>query len=362
MKFLLATSLAAALSWPAAAVVVGDSREGAAVFEGQKCVSCHSVAGKGGKSAPDLGKRTGRGYVPSEMAALMWNHAPAMWSAIQAAGIDRPRLSLQQSADLFAFFYAARYFDPPGDAGRGRKAFVSKGCAGCHNVGSANAAGGPPVMNWESVADTIELSRQMWNHEPQMRAAMEKRGMKPPQLTAAEMNDILVYLQNLPQVKKLQPHFTPGPVDTGEMLFKAKGCTSCHQGTQSLAKHVSFRTTSDFAVSMWNHAAGMKHTGELRPEEMRRLAAYIWALQFEHGTGNPARGLKVYSEKGCNGCHASGPGPQLTGKSMTAYGMVSSLWGHGPAMLAQMKAKNVAWPRFRDAEMADLIAFLAEKK
>jgi hypothetical protein len=38
--------------------------------------------------------------------------------------------------------------------------------------------------------------------------------------------------------------------------------------------------------------------------------------------------------------------------------MVSALWHHGPQMLDQMKAKNIAWPRLTGADMANLVAYL----
>jgi hypothetical protein len=34
----------------------------------------------------------------------MWNHAPVMWAAIEGAGIEKPKLSPESAADLFAFF------------------------------------------------------------------------------------------------------------------------------------------------------------------------------------------------------------------------------------------------------------------
>ena len=72
-----------------------------------------------GGTAPDLGQRTGGSYTPSLMAARMWDHAPEMWSAMKEQGVARPELTEQDAIDLFAYFYAARYFDPRGDAARG---------------------------------------------------------------------------------------------------------------------------------------------------------------------------------------------------------------------------------------------------
>ena len=358
-KVIISLSLAAAL--PAAAAVIGDASRGAGIFEEQKCVSCHSIGGEGGRTAPDLGKGGARGWSPAGFAALVWNHAPAMWSAMDKANIAKPNLSQQQSADLFAYFFAARAFDAPGDAGRGRRLFINKGCAECHNLTSSSAAGGPPVVQWESVTDVIEVARQMWNHAPQMRAAAEKKNVKTPQLTVAEMNDILVYLRSMPAVRNIKPAFSPASPETGDMLFAAKGCKGCHEAEKVVTSAKGIRSMAELAVTMWNHSGSMKQLSELRPEEMRRIVGFLWNRQFELASkdaGNSARGEKVLSAKGCAGCHTSGPGPSLKGRGVNAYEMVSAIWGHGPSMMKAMESKKVAWPRMNEREMEDALAAL----
>jgi len=342
-----------------AAALVGDAKAGAALFDSQKCNTCHSVRGQGGTSATDLATRTARGESPVEMAALMWNHAPQMFGAIEKAGITRPSLSPQQAADLFTFFFASRYFDQPGDAGRGRTLFVSKGCNECHNLTSSNPSGGKPVMHWQSVADPIELARQMWNHAPQMHEAMGQKKITPPQLSAREMNDLIVYLQNLPQTRNLPTEFAPASPETGEKLFQVKGCADCHQGANSLANKATFRTLADLAAAMWNHSSQMKQLQpELRPEEMKRLIGYAWSLQFSVTGGDAGRGQKVFSEKGCIGCHPQGAPPLPPRDPFT---MVSALWTHGGKMQAMAGEKKIAWPHLETAQMADLLAYLAKK-
>ncbi len=97
---------------------------------------------------------------------------------------------------------------------------------------------------------------------------------------------------------------------------------------------------------------------------MRRLVGYIWALQFANAGGNPGRGQKVFAEKGCGNCHGKGVAPSLDSMAGRAnpYTAVSALWNHGPKMLQEMQSKNVQWPRFKDTQMADLLAFLNGKK
>ena len=61
------------------------------------------------------------------MAEAIWNHAPA--DVVRHGGrrhFTARGLTHEQAADLFAFFYAFRYFEEPGDAARGKKLFEAK--------------------------------------------------------------------------------------------------------------------------------------------------------------------------------------------------------------------------------------------
>jgi len=339
---------------------LGDAVRGSALFTSQNCVTCHSVNGEGGRSAPDLGRKTSRALTPSELAALMWNHAPQMWTAMEAAGVAKPKVSEEQAADLFAYFYAARFFERKGDAGRGRQAFVDKGCAGCHSITPGGNGGGPAVAKWAAVSDPVELARLMWNHSAAMKAEMAAKKVKQPQLTAVEMNDITIYLQSLPAARGQRPQFAPASAETGELLMKTKGCEGCHTGARALPKKGVFRSSAELAAAMWNHQGKSGGSGELRPEEMRRLVGVLWTKQFEDEGGTVARGSKVFETKGCAGCHA-GKMPVAAGKA-SSYGMIAVLWGHGPAMQKQMLAKGGKWPRFENTEMADLIAYLRQSR
>jgi cytochrome c2 len=341
----------------AALPIPGDARLGAQIFKDQKCITCHSVSGEGGKTAPDLGRRAGRSYTPNSMAALMWNHAPTMWSAIEKAGIDRPKLTDEDAANLFAYFYAARYFDRPGDAGRGKAVFHQRGCAECHT-------GAKAITSSEVVGDPIAFSRAMWNHASLMKTELDKKRLPWPRLTPQQLTDIVVYLQTQPGMKKAQPEFAPASAETGQMLFQVKGCAECHRSSNALENRFSNRTMNDFAAAMWNHAAEMHQVPpDLRTEEMRRIVGYLWSIQFFEPKGNGARGQKVFENKRCATCHVGGGAPDLAARpEMNSFGMVSALWDHGPAMLDQMRGKNIRWPRFNTNEMADLIAYLQGMK
>src|SRR5277367_1332187 len=110
-------------TWFAAYALDLDSARGARVFETQGCIACHSINGNGGRTAPDLGRATGRSYTPATLASTMWNHAPSMWKAIQSEGARPGPLDEQSAGDLFAYFYSVRFFEQPGDAARGKLVF-----------------------------------------------------------------------------------------------------------------------------------------------------------------------------------------------------------------------------------------------
>src|SRR5436190_14305749 len=96
-------------------VIPGDSTRGAKLFETEQCIRCHAVNGRGGKVGLDLGRMVNRDYRPSQLASAMWNHATVMWAAMEGAKIETPKLTPEGAADLFAFFYSARFFDGAGD-------------------------------------------------------------------------------------------------------------------------------------------------------------------------------------------------------------------------------------------------------
>ena len=359
----IAAGALAATGILAAAIIPGDARRGEELFSGEQCIQCHSVNGKGGTLAPDLGRRVDRDFTPVVMASLMWNHAPDMWAAMKKQGIVKSELSTSAAADLFAYFVSARYFEKPGDAGRGKQLFTARHCTECHGITTSPAGGGPPVAKWDSLADPIVMAQQMWNHGAQMRAAFAKKKLAWGPLTAQDLTDMLVYLQNLPETRGLTRNFNLLPTEQGASLFQSKGCAGCHQGSLALENRLRNQTLTEIAVDMWNHQPKMKNPPPtLSEEEMRQILAYLWANQYFRGEGNEARGKKVFTDKNCATCHndpSSGAPKLAKGKdAYSAITMVSALWDHGPRMLDLMTQKKLAWPRFNAREMSDLIAYL----
>jgi len=349
-------------SMAVAASFEADAQRGSEFFKTQGCGTCHMQGTAKGK-APDLGQRFDRNYTPAGIAALMWNHAPVMWAAMSSQGVAPPAVSSQQAADLFAFFYSARYFEKPGEAERGKRVFQSKHCAECHAIAGPGGGPGKPVAEWISLRDPVVLVENMWDHADNMKAEMASRKIAFPQLTTQDFADLLVYLGNLPETRNAAREFAMPSAETGEQLFESKGCTGCHKGAMALEKLLGDSTLTDVAAALWNHSPEMQQPHpKLNLGEMRQVLAYVWAKQFFGSTGDPAHGKKVFEAKKCGTCHdnSSSGAPSLAkpAEPYSAVGMVAVLWRHGPAMERKMRDMHIGWPQVTQPEMANLIAYL----
>jgi mono/diheme cytochrome c family protein len=362
--------LLAALS---SAQSVGDASRGTALFTKLKCVGCHTVRGQGGGTAPDLGQRTGGSYTPSLMAARMWDHAPEMWSAMKEQGVARPDLNAQDAADLFAYFYAARYFDPRGDVARGKALFAAKKCTQCHATDASGSGPGNPVSAWRSASDPVVLVQQMWRHFPQMQAAMQatQAGKKAAwvEITAPQLADLLAYVQDMQKAAPKPLQFSTASSDAGQQLFESKGCAACHQKAMALNRKLVDRNLTEVAAAMWNHAPPMQTaTGAAAPrdineQEMRQILTYVWASQFFEPPGDLANGRRIFVSYNCAACHENAlvPSPKLPayGTHYSVVSMIPVLWKHGPVMLQRIEQKNLPWPHFQKNDIADLAAYLS---
>jgi mono/diheme cytochrome c family protein len=382
---LLAFVLAACVSAPAATLAM-DSARGEKLFDTLACVECHGVNGKGSRIAPDLGRLMDRNFTPAALSSTMWNHAPAMWTAMGERRIRSGDLDEQAAGDLFAYFYSARFFEKPGDAARGKRVFNERGCAGCHALNPPSDAdvaralvpavsrlvstpvpGAPPVAQWDALADPVSLAEAMWNHAPRMLAAAGAKHRAWPSLSGQDLTDLLVYLRNLPATRQRPVSFQTSSGSNGEALFQSKGCAGCHRSGTALGRKIKGQTLTEIAAAMWDHAPRMSAAMKSPPPqfnsgEMRDLLSYLWARQFFENSGDAARGKRVFTAKRCSACHgqASSGAPDLTASPRVFNGatMVAALWRHGPRMLEQMKSKSIPWPRFESRQMSDLIAYL----
>jgi cytochrome c551/c552 len=361
-----------ALGMLAAAQIPGSTRRGAVVMRDKLCLDCHRFEGAGAGTAPDLSRHPGVVYTQAQIAGLMWNHAPMMWKAMESKRTTPEPLRVQEVNDLFAYLYAARYFEPPGDAARGKAVFAAKRCTECHDPVAAKV--GPPVSKWPEVGDPVAWIREMWNHAGKMSEQMQQKKIPWPALTAQELADLLVYFKNLPEARSAFATYAPADPQIGGTLFEQKGCTGCHvirreeKGFVTLP--VAGRPVSSLtgvAAALWNHAPDMQRRareksaavpGQFSASEMNHLIAYLFWSGFFDTPGDARRGQRLFAAKQCSSCHKDLP---LAGKASPAA-LTAAVWTHGPKMLAEHEKQGRRWPQFSGSEMPDLIAFLNEKK
>ena len=179
-----------------AQVIPGTPERGQKLFSEKRCAVCHAVGGKGGKVGPDLG-RTGHHVSLTRFAALMWNHGPTMWGLMKERGIEVPRLSGQEMADILAYLYTSHYFDRTASAERGQRLLGTKGCLTCHSVRGQGGKIAADFATSNVVGSASSVVAAMWNHGGWMEDKARQQNVAWPTLTGQELADLTAYLNAL---------------------------------------------------------------------------------------------------------------------------------------------------------------------
>jgi len=192
--------------WPSGAgeqqyVLWGDARNGSRVFAEKGCGNCHAVRGVGPSLAADLGRIAQR-LTMTQLAGAMWNHAPAMQKLAKQRGILWRPFAGSEMRDLIAYLYSISLLDQPGDARRGERLFVEKGCATCHSVSRGGSKIGPDLKQWKQYGSPILWAELMWSHALNMEEKMREFGVGWPRFEGNEMVDLITYIRSAAQPRK----------------------------------------------------------------------------------------------------------------------------------------------------------------
>ena len=172
----------------------------------------------------------------------------------------------------------------PGDAARGRNVFEGRQCARCH-LPRGQGGMGPALEELRRPQGAYELTGRFWNHAPAMFTALRQEGVAWPQIGAAEMADLMAFLQA--DAKR-----DPRPdLSRGQVLLVSKGCLKCHRlrteggrvGPDLAERRSSFTPATTWAVTLWGHtprmAAAAIRLGVLYPrfsgDEMVHLIGFL---------------------------------------------------------------------------------------
>jgi len=266
----------------------GDPVTGKILFSEKNCIRCHRVGEDGGTAGPPL-DTIPRGVSPLRIAEKLWNHGPAMAAALETAGLALPKFEGSEIIDLFAFVRShgeregARRFQSPGDPEKGREAFESRGCGGCHPIFGDEPGVGPDLGRAELDGSVTQIAGRMWNHWPNMARSMEQVGMEVPEFEEGELLDLFAYLF----IARYEDE--PGDPLRGRQLYGDKGCSVCHgpegQGGAGtpLRERTRGKSQEGIMQAMWNHAPKMgasmhdQHLSwaRLTPRELADLLAFV---------------------------------------------------------------------------------------
>jgi len=144
---------------------------------------------------PDLRKSTFHKSA-SSIAAVMWNHGPAIWDKMDEQGLARPTFDNNEMADLTAFLYFLRFLEDPGDEARGELLFRQKGCQNCHHFGDVESEGSYGLTYTPESATALDVAAAMWNTADKMAEMMTRSRAEWPRFQPGELNDLIQYILN----------------------------------------------------------------------------------------------------------------------------------------------------------------------
>src|SRR5436190_4121281 len=172
-----------------------DAASGERLFADKHCARCHLPRGQRG-IGPAL-EQLRRPQGAYELAGRLWNHAPAMFTALAQEGVEWPQISAAEMADLMVFLRADSNRDPPADLFKGRATLVSKGCLKCHSFQNEGGRIGPDLARRrESYAPAATWAAAMWRHTPHMAAVAIQQGVLYPRFSGDEMVHLLGFLRS----------------------------------------------------------------------------------------------------------------------------------------------------------------------
>jgi mono/diheme cytochrome c family protein len=266
----------------------------------------------------------------------------------------------------------------PGSPLEGSQLFASKGCIGCHAVHGAGGTAGPDLGRGILKRPLLDIAAVMWNHTPGMEHQFQEKRLTRPTFEPAQMASLLAFLYYL---GSLDP---PGDADRGAVLFRQKGCQTCHtvggQGGRvgpDLTKYSRYASPLFLTAALWNRGRAMARVMEreritratFEGSDIPDLLAYI--RSGGSGTervyappGSPKRGEALFTQKRCVECHSvrgrgGKIGPDLaTSIKGSLTQIAGAMWNHGPRMWAKMDERGIQVPPLDSQEMSDLVSYL----
>lgn len=176
--------------------VWGNPEAGRQVYAEKGCGRCHAINGIGPAIGPDLGRPSRTQETITQMAGILWNHAPTMQKVAKEQGIQWHPFHDSEMRDLIAYLIFLRILDQPGDPGRGQRLFYEKHCSACHALNGQGGGIGPDLTRGQRYGSPILWAQVMWQHAAQMEVRMRQMGLPWPKFEGNEMVDLIAFIQS----------------------------------------------------------------------------------------------------------------------------------------------------------------------
>jgi mono/diheme cytochrome c family protein len=393
----------------------GDVANGKKLFAEARCISCHTVEGKGQGSAPELSKvasAASRGWL------LAFVRDPHAFNP--RTPMPQYHFSDAESRDVVAYMEDEfRDFDAPADileplhvnrtlAEVGEKTFRKYGCPSCHGAPGARSAEkfGPDLDGiGDKKAAFLDFGRRSdllrtltaWLTAKVEAPRSFAKGLRMPSygLGAEDSQAVVTALlslgaQPVPEAYRVLPASQPAPIPAGRIgeLVDRYRCLSCHQigdrGADISTAPLTFegsKVQRDWLIDYLGLSYSIRPIlTERMPifhmprEEAVQLADAIETLFIDPRVpedpfqGRPAsdadtiEGERLYTTLGCRGCHILGSkggyyGPPLTDSGGRLKPGWTYTWLKGP----QRWRVDVRCPDYglSDRDALRLTAYLA---
>ena len=129
----------------------------------------------------------------------------------------------------------------------------------CWPIRGEGGTVGPDLGSERPLPRTLtQMAGRMWNHSPEMWAAMKTKGIKRPTFEGAEMADLIAFLYSVRYFE------LGGSPIVGQELFNERKCSQCHGSDAgggkigpNLRKVGKVYTPVNFALALWSHGPRM---------------------------------------------------------------------------------------------------------
>lgn len=185
----VAAGAAAQPAPPAAAT----AERGRVLFTDKQCARCHVPGRQTVGPSLETVKRPQGAY---ELVGRLWNHAPAMFMALQQQASAWPTIDASEMAALMAYLGADPARDPSPDQRRGQILLLTKGCLKCHAYRGEGATVAPDLTSMRSrLAPPPVWGAAVWRHTPAMSEMARARGVLYPRFDGADMAQLVNFLR-----------------------------------------------------------------------------------------------------------------------------------------------------------------------